>query len=260
MKGTHKVAALVGVVGLVMAGDGVAYAVLPRAVEAASPVISGCVDATGNITQLTNASTITCPAGSTATAFNATGPEGPPGPQGKSGLSTIGPQGPRGGPGPAGIPGRSGLQGSQGKTGSRGPQGPAGPQGNSGPAGPQGPTGPVGPALSKLTVQQYAAALGLAPVEVTSTGTVQSPGIGSTVVQAIDAHCTTGQLLGGGWTPVIDSWPSGMTIVQAGPAPDNPYYDYSIVVQYGYNFGSSQPAQQFTVTAICSNGSGVPGS
>jgi hypothetical protein len=100
----------------------------------------------------------------------------------------------------AGSPGQSGAQGSQGSQGAQGPQGPKGDQGNQGPKGdpgPQGELGPQGPMGLSGATGATGAAGGLADIRI-QTGnplTLDPGGTGSAT-----AACSTGQLVGGGYS------------------------------------------------------------
>jgi Collagen triple helix repeat (20 copies) len=127
---------IAGAVTLLLAGGGAAaYATVLNPVSS-SGTIYGCytnAEVNGSHALVLQDTGTTCPKGTTAISWNASGPPGPTGPAGPSGLT-----------GPSGAAGSPGPSGPSGAAGPSGPSGPAGPTGAAGPSGPAGPTGPAG--------------------------------------------------------------------------------------------------------------------
>lgn len=117
-----RAAALVALVsaGVLFGGGALAWASV-TGIPGPDGVIHGCYETASPLKtlRLIDPSAGTkCPTGSTAIAFNQTGPIGPVGP--------TGPQGPQGIQGPQGVQGNTGLTGSTGATGATGAAGAAG--------------------------------------------------------------------------------------------------------------------------------------
>ncbi len=118
---TVPVAATTGVVLLLGAGGGAAYALTAAAPKPGNYTMYGCVSTkthTLSGVYTTAANFKTCPTGSFAVAWNSTGPIG-----------------------------KTGATGPAGPVGPAGPEGPAGPAGPAGPKGDRGPAGPAGTSL-----------------------------------------------------------------------------------------------------------------
>lgn len=121
-----RLAALLATATL-MGGGALAWAGTSGGIPGSDGVIHGCYDTTSPLKTLhllDPAAGTRCPTGTTAIAFNQTGPVGPAGP--------VGPPGAQGTPGVQGPQGIQGDTGTQGLTGATGPAGPAGTTGVSG--------------------------------------------------------------------------------------------------------------------------------
>lgn len=157
-----------GAITLLVAGGGIAaYATVLNPVSS-SGVIFGCYTTTAHngshrlVLQDTGTS---CPSGTTAISWNASGPPGP-----------------------------TGATGPSGATGPAGPSGPAGATGPSGPTGPPGPSGPAGPSVT------YRAGTGTIPagddgVTVTFSTPMPDANFAVTVTPYDDSALTPGIVL-----------------------------------------------------------------
>lgn len=204
-------------VAVVLGGLSAAQAATTTTTTTSTDNMVGCLSSTGNLSNVSQSTTLPSCGNGKGVAWNTKGSTGPSGP--------TGPNGPNG---------------------ATGPSGPTGPQGNVGPTGPQGPAGATG-VLGASTIKR-SSTIGTTG---SASGTFDANGVGTAY-----AYCASGQVpLSGGFdltsVPNSGQWPQ---VTASTPINDANGWGWKVTLQVPSGSSSMAAAYSgFQAYVVCVN-------